>query len=371
MQDPSSDRRGWSPFIELSVDASLRVTDWNPRAEHTFAAPRDAALGRPVAELVPAADEATWLAVLADSEHSQVWSPPGDPRSFEWWHRVHYAADHQITGASIHGREVTDRVAAEKQAFLTAQLLGVIRDNLNIALWSLDADGKILYQEGRASQPAPGALVGMNMLELFAHSPGLPLLQAAMAGEPAYNKLDEGGKFWESWMIPVARRSPDGPVLVAISLDISESARDAQELRDRIAEIERQHHVIRAMSTPIVEVWDGVLTLPIIGIVDSVRAAEIMDSLLQSVVRTRSRFAILDMTGVEVVDTSTASHLISLIRSIRLLGAEGVITGIHPNIAQTIVTLEMDLSRITVKANLREALRYCIGRMPARAAAVG
>jgi rsbT co-antagonist protein RsbR len=116
------------------------------------------------------------------------------------------------------------------------------------------------------------------------------------------------------------------------------------------------------MSTPIIEVWDGVLTLPILGLVDSVRTAEIMDGLLQAVTRVRARFAILDMTGVDVIDTSTAGHLLGLIRAIRLLGAEGIITGIHPNIAQTMVSLDVDLSNIKVHANLREALKYCIAR---------
>jgi rsbT co-antagonist protein RsbR len=91
-----------------------------------------------------------------------------------------------------------------------------------------------------------------------------------------------------------------------------------------------------------------------------------MDGLLQAVVRARARFAVLDMTGVEVLDTSTAAHLIGMIRAIQLLGAEGIITGIHPNIARTMVMLGIDLSRITIHANLREALRYCIERMQAR-----
>ena len=91
--------------------------------------------------------------------------------------------------------------------------------------------------------------------------------------------------------------------------------------------------------------------------------AEIMDNLLQTVGRTRARFAILDLTGVEVVDTGTASHLIGMIQAIRLLGAEGILTGIHPMIAQTIVALGVDLTRVAVFAKLRDALYYCIGQL--------
>jgi rsbT co-antagonist protein RsbR len=104
----------------------------------------------------------------------------------------------------------------------------------------------------------------------------------------------------------------------------------------------------------------GVVVLPIIGLMDSVRTAERMDNLLQAVSRQRAHHAILDMTGIEVVDTATASHLLGMIRALRLLGAEGIIPGIHPGIAQTIVTQGLDLRDIVVHATLREALKRCI-----------
>jgi rsbT co-antagonist protein RsbR len=88
-----------------------------------------------------------------------------------------------------------------------------------------------------------------------------------------------------------------------------------------------------------------------------------MQSLLNEVVRKRARFAILDLTGVEVVDTGTAAHLINLVRSLRLLGAEGIITGIQPVVAETMVMLGMSLEGIVTSANLRDGLKYCIERM--------
>ena len=118
--------------------------------------------------------------------------------------------------------------------------------------------------------------------------------------------------------------------------------------------------IARELATPIIEVWDGVLTMPIVGLVDTARAAEIMDNLLQAVTRSRAGFAILDLTGVEVVDTGTASHLIQLIGALRLLGAEGILTGIHATVAQTMVSLGIDLSNVIVHATLRDALKHCI-----------
>ncbi|EYF05101.1 RsbR, positive regulator of sigma-B [Chondromyces apiculatus DSM 436] len=118
-----------------------------------------------------------------------------------------------------------------------------------------------------------------------------------------------------------------------------------------------------ARCTPIIEVWDGVLTLPMFGILDSMRTSEVMDNLLDRITTNSSRFAILDMTGVEVVDTGVAGYLIQLVNAIRLLGAEGIVAGIRPTVAQTMITLGADLSQITTHRNLRAALGYCIRAM--------
>ncbi|MBA3548678.1 MAG: STAS domain-containing protein [Nannocystis sp.] len=146
-------------------------------------------------------------------------------------------------------------------------------------------------------------------------------------------------------------------------MNTSEARRREADLQARLDLIRQQQDVIRELSTPILEIWDGIITLPIVGLLDSVRTAEVMDSLLQAVGRLRARYAILDLTGVEVVDTATASHLIGMIQALRLLGAEGVLTGIQPMIAQTIVSLGVDLTRVAVYARLRDALVHCIGQL--------
>ncbi|MFY0535678.1 STAS domain-containing protein [Nannocystis pusilla] len=161
--------------------------------------------------------------------------------------------------------------------------------------------------------------------------------------------------------------------LVGVTIDVSDATRAENELRGKVELIERQQEVIRVLATPIIEVWDGVLTMPIVGLIDTARTAEIMDSLLQAVTQTRARYAILDLTGVEVVDTGTASHLIKMIQAIRLLGAEGILTGIHPSIAQTVVALGVDLSQVAVFAKLRDALKHCLraARASTRPASAG
>ncbi len=359
---------GVSPFAVIEVDSGLRVVDWDARAEREFGVSRADALGQSIAALIPVAgDEASWRGLVDGDDVPRVWrlSQAGEARVFEWRRQQLVDADGAVRGAICFGCDVTIRTGVEQQSALECQMIATICEHVNCALWATDETGKFLYQDGRAAGVPPGTLVGMSVYDIPSEDNGADV-RAAMAGATKHNTKEQGGKMWESWLVGVKERRIGKAALIGISLDVSDLKRGEHELREKLETIERQQQAIRAMSTPIIEVWDGVLTLPILGLVDSVRTAEIMDNLLQAIVRVRARFAILDLTGVEVVDTSTAGHLLGLIRAIRLLGAEGIITGIHPNIAQTMVTQELDLSKIVVHANLREALKYCIGRVRAR-----
>lgn len=142
--------------------------------------------------------------------------------------------------------------------------------------------------------------------------------------------------------------------------EIDEREVAEKTLREKLAFIERQEKAIQALSTPIIQVWNSVLALPIMGSLDSRRAADMMDRLLGDIVRTRSRFTILDLTGVDVVDTATADHLIKIVKAVELLGARAVITGIRPAVAQTMASLGMDLSQLTTLGNLQEGLKACM-----------
>src|SRR3979409_2508351 len=116
------------------------------------------------------------------------------------------------------------------------------------------------------------------------------------------------------------------------------------------------------LSTPGVQLWDGILALPLIGTLDSARTQVVMESLLQQIVATRSPIAILDITGVPTVDTMTAQHLLKTVTATRLMGAECIISGIRPQIAQTIVHLGVDLGGVTTKATLADAFRVALSR---------
>jgi rsbT co-antagonist protein RsbR len=124
----------------------------------------------------------------------------------------------------------------------------------------------------------------------------------------------------------------------------------------------RQQEEMLELSTPVVKLWDGVLALPIIGTLDSSRTQTIMESLLERIVETGSEIAIIDITGVPTVDTLTAQHLLKTVTAARLMGAECIISGIRPQIAQTIVHLGVELGDVITKASLADAFRIALQR---------
>jgi rsbT co-antagonist protein RsbR len=133
-----------------------------------------------------------------------------------------------------------------------------------------------------------------------------------------------------------------------------------QKTREDI--ISRQQQELLELSTPVVRLWEGVLALPLIGTLDSARTQIVMQNLLDAIVATRSDFAIIDITGVPVVDTLVAQHLLKTVAAARLMGADCVISGIRPQIAQTIIHLGVDLSDVVTKATLADAFALVLRR---------
>jgi len=137
-----------------------------------------------------------------------------------------------------------------------------------------------------------------------------------------------------------------------------------QKTREEV--IARQQRELLELSTPVVELWDGILALPLIGTLDSNRTQVVMESLLEKIVEARAAIAIIDITGVPTVDTLVAQHLMKTVAAARLMGADCIISGIRPQIAQTIVHLGVDLAMVTTKASMRDAFATALQRTGAR-----
>ncbi|GAB2906014.1 STAS domain-containing protein [Paraburkholderia jirisanensis] len=132
--------------------------------------------------------------------------------------------------------------------------------------------------------------------------------------------------------------------------------------RSREAIILRQQEELLELSTPVVQLWEGILALPLIGTLDSARTQVVMESLLEKIVETGAAIAIIDITGVPTVDTLVAQHLLKTVAAARLMGADCIISGIRPQIAQTIVHLGVDLTNVTTKSTLADAFIIALQR---------
>ena len=251
-------------------------------------------------------------------------------------------------------------------SFSHESYLRVLTEHLPLIVWAVDREGIFTLHKGKELETAglkADQFLGQNIFELYRDGPTIGEVHRALAGETSHSANDMHGISWEHWLLPLKDRQGVTHGAVGCSLNVTESKRIERELQSRLSIIQEQQRIISSLSTPIIQVWDQVLTLPIFGNVDGERASSLMDNLLREVMQTRAQFAILDLTGVEVIDTMTAGHLVTLIRALRLLGTEGIITGIKARIAQTVVGLGVDLTGITTLSTLQSALQYCMQRL--------
>jgi anti-anti-sigma regulatory factor len=244
------------------------------------------------------------------------------------------------------------------------ELLRELVNRVPINVYACDLHGTCVLSEGGLLIDLgmqPGANVGTNV---FATEDLMPMvamtIRAAFNGETSSTEFRVFDRLLSQMALP--RRDADGAIIGAVCIvsDITARRRDEDLLREQVDIIQAQRAAISLLSTPIIEVWTDVLAAPLVGIVDDERAASLMESLLVAIAQKRARFAILDLTGVETIEETSAAHLIRIIRSVTLLGAHAIITGIRPAIAQTMVSLGLDMTAILTLRSLQDALRHCM-----------
>jgi PAS domain S-box-containing protein len=192
----------------------------------------------------------------------------------------------------------------------------------------------------------------------------------------------DGSRFWANVIITaLCDKAGNVRGFSKIARDITEKKQAEEELRghrehleelvqERTAELKKSQEIISRqaqeildISTPVMQVWEGVLVAPLIGSLDSQRTQQFMEQLLNRIVDTNSSMTLVDITGVPTVDTQTAQHLIDTISAVRLLGAQVVLTGVRPAIAQTLVHLGVDLSDITTRSSLVAGLQVALNKL--------
>jgi anti-anti-sigma regulatory factor/ligand-binding sensor protein len=148
-----------------------------------------------------------------------------------------------------------------------------------------------------------------------------------------------------------------------IYLTVNAVAEQAYRQLEQERRSDKLARTIEELSTPVIQVWDGVLVLPLVGSVDTRRAQMIMETLLTGITRQEAEVVIIDVTGVPIMDTKVADHLLQTVRAAKLLGTECVLTGISPEMAGTVVSLGLDLSGITTQGNLQNGIKYALSRL--------
>lgn len=286
------------------------------------------------------------------------------------------------------GADLATRVAEVEVSLARARaVLAALMDENNDAIAIVSPDNSIVVNPAGASimgdLASPATDTGIAEQYGIFHADKvtrcrdeeLPLMRA-MKGEHVDDELlwmwapswPEG-----KWLRVTARPLAGGGAL-AVFRDVTAEAELELDIRARTAElarsdeenrelIERLRVSLDELSTPVLELWQDVLVLPVVGLVDTQRSAQMTERALAEITRQRARFLVVDLTGVEVLDTSTADRFLRLARAVRLLGAECIVSGIQPAVARTLVEIGVNLEGLETKRNLRQALALCKRRL--------
>ncbi|MDI1450469.1 PAS domain-containing protein [Polyangium sp. 6x1] len=244
-------------------------------------------------------------------------------------------------------------------------------ERLPICIWAIDEQGTCTLFEGALGKQMGRTatdLVGKNLFEVYRDRPDLVAdMRRALGGEEHVVERPMRDVKLRMRYAPV--RDPFGAVIGACASteDATEQLRFEAQLRAQLELIESQKQAIAELGTPIIEVWQDVLAVPVVGTLDAARAEQMLAALLDAVTTRKARFALLDLTGVEKVDATTAEHLVRVASAVRLLGCEGIITGIRPSVAETLVGLDVSLAQTRTLRSLKDALRSCAGFSARRA----
>ncbi len=270
----------------------------------------------------------------------------------------------QLAAARADLGELRERVHFLEWQALSLSTFAKVMERADLILFSTDSQGVSTMSDGkgleRLGQKA-GERVGMNELEAARGTPAHDHLLRALNGETLRALVEPApGVFFDTWYMPLKNENNESDGMLGLAVDATHRVMSDRQLAQKTRVIAQQSETIRDLASPIIKVWDEVLCLPIIGAVDTSRASEMMENLLEAVVREEARFVILDLTGVLTMDTATVHHILRIFSAARTLGVEGVLSGVRPPVAQTVVSLGVDLEALRMVRTLHDALAWCL-----------
>lgn len=268
-------------------------------------------------------------------------------------------------------------VSEDEQALNTLQhseLLQLLVDSVkDYAIIMLDPQGNVISWNPTAERLKgwrPDEIIGQHFSRFYPAEDieqgktEMELRIAAQDGrfeDEGWRVRKDGSRFWANVVI-TPLRDRDGRLR-----GFGKVTRDLTDRRNAEEKIKRQaEEIVEMAAVPVVQVWEGIVLVPLIGTLDSQRTQQLMERLLNKVTETSSPVALLDITGVPAIDTQTAQHLIEAIAAVRLLGSEVVLTGVRPSIAQTLVHLGIDLTNVTTRSSLSAGLRRALEMLELR-----
>jgi rsbT co-antagonist protein RsbR len=360
-----------TPLSTIEFDRNGIITRWNKSAERIFGWTAEEALGQ---ELLPLVVPPICMEVGADA-HTTLFTEhvinnrndnltrDGQLITCQWYNTVLRDEQGNLVSVLAQTEDVTEQVRQQEELLVfkalaenAPDIVGMARFDTGKMTYANPAHHRLLgYEE---------SIVGMPLTDVFAEDPQhlKSLVQhtfehGSWSGNINYRRAD--GSVLPTFLTGFTVRNAQGEAIAVagIARDITEQLR-AEEERAALQEqvLEAQRATVRELSTPLIPIADDVVIMPLIGSIDTLRAQQVMDSLLEGVERHKASTVILDITGVQVVDTQVANTFLQAAQAVRLLGARVVMTGIQPQIAQTLVQLGVSLKGIDTRSTLQAGI---------------
>ena len=364
-------------YAVIRLDGAGVVRSWHAGAQQLTEYAAEEIIGRPIAQFYTAEDVAIGLAesdldaaAKAGRHQTEGWRVRKDGSHF--WAAVVLTAVHDRDGASGYGMVVRDLSERREQALTLRSLEQMVNSIADYEVIRFDLDGFI-----RSWNQGAQTLTGYTADEVIGHQVSMfytaedarsDVLEREMAGAVRDGSLEvegwrirkDGTRFWANIVLsPI--RDDEGDVAGYVKV-----ARDLTERREQERLVQQQRDEILELSTPVIQVWDKVLILPLIGTLDSGRAARLTESLLERIAADQAEVVILDISGVPAIDSGVAQHLLETVAAARLMGTVSILSGVRPDTAQSIVHLGIELGSLRSRTSLKDALQLAIGLVRAR-----
>jgi rsbT co-antagonist protein RsbR len=373
--------RDSSSLALIELDTAGAIVSWNRQAEAVFGWSEPEIVGRSWTTLAPESVHPQIDAVLrallgGEVRHGRITNRRKDGRAIvcQWHNSVLRGDDGAVDLISCEVRDITAEETLRRQQ----RLMQALAEHSPVGIFAKSPAGTYLFANpefARSVDRTPDAIVGRDDLFLFerAIAEDIQRHDAAVIAEDGPLLREDAGvgpdadRIYSTLKFPL--KGDDGEVVAICGIvndltDFRRSEGERAALQQRV--IDSQHQALAEMSTPLIPVAHGVLVMPLIGSIDPARAERIMEVLLAGVAAQRARAVILDVTGVRAIDTTVADSLLRAARSVKLLGAEAILTGVGPIIARTLVDLGVDLRGLVTLGDLHSGVRHAMRRVTAR-----